>query len=197
MITLKEVRAALAGAVELARGDTRGLTYFAGTVREFWRSFWAAAIVAPAWVLLLALDEQPMTASPLVMVAIQAIDYALLWTAFPLVLHEILSRRQGTERFCLYISVHNWASVIETPAMLFAASFAVAVPYDIAQLLPLLVTVSIFAYEWFIARVALRIGFGAAAAVAALDFLLSLTIQLSADFMLGVGSMTDAGLSQP
>ena len=56
---------------------------------------------------------------------------------------------------------------------------------------------SIFAYEWFIARVALRIGFGAAAAVAALDFLLSLTIQLSADFMLGVGSMTDAGLSQP
>jgi hypothetical protein len=197
MMTVKEVRAAIYGVVELARGDIIGLTYFDGSITGFWRSFWAAAIVAPAWILLLALDEQPMSADGLRIVVVQIIDYALLWTAFPLVLYEILSRRGKTERFCLYISIHNWASVIETPAMLFAAAFAVAVPSGFAQLVPLIAMVGIFAYECFLARAGLAVGFGIAIAVAGLDFILSMIIQLTADFMLGVGTVIDstAGLN--
>lgn len=191
-MTVKEVRAAISGVVELARGDIVGLTYFDGSITGFWRSFWAAVIVAPAWVLLLALNEQPMTAGGLRIVVVQAIDYALLWTAFPLVLYEILSRQKKTERYCLYVAIHNWASVIETPAMLFAASFAVAVPYDAAQLLPFVVMVSIFAYECFLARAGLAIGLGPAIAVAALDFILSMLIQLTTDYMLGVGAIVDS-----
>lgn len=197
MITLKEIRTALTGVVDLARGDIIGLVYFDGSVRSLWRSFWAAVIVAPAWILLLALEEQPMTAGPLSMIAVHTIDYVLLWTAFPLMLHEILSRRGQTDRFCLYVSIRNWAAVIETPAMLFAAAFAAAVPFDGAQLLPLFVMAAVFAYEWFLARVGLGVSLGAAAAVAGLDFLLSLIIQLIADFMLGVGAVVDAGVAQP
>lgn len=197
MITLKEIRTALTGVVDLARGDIIGLVYFDGSERGLWRSFWAAVIVAPAWMLLLALEQQPMSAGPLSLIAVQVIDYVLLWTAFPLVLYEILSRRGKTDRFCLYISIRNWASVIETPAMLFAAAFAAAVPFEGAQLLPLFVMVAVFAYEWFLARVGLAVSLGAAAAIAGLDFLLSLIIQLVADFLLGVGTVVEAGIAQP
>jgi hypothetical protein len=190
MITLKELSAAITGAVYLAKGDIVGLDYFDASERGFWRSFWAALIVAPAWVLLLALDEEPMTAGAVRMILVQTIDYALLWTAFPLVLYEILARARRTERFYLYASIHNWASVIETPAMLFAAGFAVAVPSPAAGLLPVLVMVVIFAYEWFIARVGLAVGLGAAAGVATMDLILSIVIQLVADAMLGVGAAT-------
>jgi hypothetical protein len=196
MITSKEVRAALTGIVDLAKGDIVGLAYFENTPRALARSFWAALIVAPAWVLLLAVQEQPATAGPVQMILVQAIEYVLLWTTFPVVLHEVLVRVGGPDRFCLYISIRNWASVIETPAMLFAAAFALAVPYDIAQIVPLFVVVAVFAFEWFLARVGLAVGIGAAAGVAALDFLLSVTIQLTADAMLGVGAMIDAGAAQ-
>jgi hypothetical protein len=78
--------------------------------------------------------------------------------------------------------------VIETPAMLFAAGFAAAVPSPAAGLLPLFVMAAIFAYEWFIARVGLAIGLSAAAGVAATDLVLSIVIQLIADAMLGIGT---------
>lgn len=188
MITLKELSAAVTGVVYLAKGDIIGLGYFDPTLRGFWRSFWAALIVAPAWILLLALDEEPVAAGPIRMILVQTIDYALLWTAFPLILYEVLSRAGRTERYCLYVSIHNWASLIETPAMLFAAGFAVAVPSPAAGLLPLFVMAAIFAYEWFIARVGLAVGLSAAAGVAAMDLVLSIVIQLVADAMLGIGT---------
>jgi hypothetical protein len=197
MITIKEVRAALTGIVDLAKGDIIGLAYFENTPRALARSFWAALIVAPAWVLLLAVQEQPATAGPVKMIVVQAIEYALLWTAFPVLLHEILARTGGPDRFCLYVAIRNWASLIETPAMLLAAAFVFAVPYDAAQFVPLFVVVAVFAFEWFLARVGLAVGIGAAAGVAALDFLLSITIQLTADLMLGVGAVIDAGAAQP
>jgi hypothetical protein len=196
MMTIKEVRAAVTGVVRLAHGETAGLSYFDGGVRSFWRSFWAAVIVAPAWVLLLALDEQQMAAGPLRMLAVQTVDYVLLWTAFPLLLHEVLTRRHRTERFCLYVSIHNWASVIETPAMLFAAAFAAAVPGQVAEFVPFAAMIAIFVYEVFLARVGLAVGIGAAIAVAAADFVLSMIIQLTADYMLGIGVMVDAGTGQ-
>src|SRR5207302_882185 len=110
MITIKEVRAALTGVVDLARGDTIGLSYFENSPRALARSFWAALIVAPAWLLLLALQEQPTAAGPLKLIAVQVIEYALLWTAFPVVLYEILARTGSTDRFYLYVSIRNWAS---------------------------------------------------------------------------------------
>ena len=197
MITIKEVRAALTGVVELAKGDIVGLGYFENTPRTLARSFWAALIVAPPWVLLLALQDQTTTAGALRTITVQAIEYALLWTAFPVILYEILARAGGAERFCLYVSIRNWASVIETPAMLFAAAFAIAVPYDAAQIVPLFVMVAVFAYEWFLARVGLGVGIGTAAGVAALDFLLSVTIQITADMMLGAGTVINSGAAQP
>jgi hypothetical protein len=193
MITIKEVRAALTGIVDLAKGDIVGLSYFENSPRSLARSFWAALLVAPAWVLLLAVQGQPTQAGPAAMIAVQAIEYALLWTAFPVALYEILSRVGGAERFFLYISIRNWASMIETPAVLLAAAFVLAVPYDVAQLVPLFVMVAVFAFEWFLARVGLGVGLGAAAGVAALDFLLSVLIQLTADIMLGASTMIDAG----
>ncbi|MGE5540408.1 MAG: hypothetical protein ACM30I_17460 [Gemmatimonas sp.] len=185
MITVHDIKIALTGAVLLAKGERAGALAFGDTPRDFWRSFWAAAIVAPMWLLLVALIAPETDASPLRLILAEAVEYALLWTAFPLVLHEILTRSGTDEHFCRYIAAHNWAAVIVTPAMLFAVALADAIPRGVVQFLPMLVIVSSLVYEWFMARVALEVGAATAAGVAAMDFFLGQTIDLAVRALLG------------
>ena len=49
MPPLAEVLRYLWGAWRLVRRDERGLEVFGTRVDDFWRSFWAAAIVAPLY----------------------------------------------------------------------------------------------------------------------------------------------------
>jgi hypothetical protein len=196
MISARDVRHALTGAVLLARGDRAGIAYFDDTPSGFWHSFWAAAVVAPVWLLLLAIAGPDTDAGPLRVVFAEIVEYALLWTAFPLVLHEILARSGTDEHFCRYISAHNWASVIIAPAMLVAIIIGMAVPLDILRFLPLLVIVSSLVYEWFMAKVTLEVSGATAAGIAAMDFFLGLMINLVVEALLAAPIGTDAGLGQ-
>ena len=56
MITPVEVVYATYGAWRLARFDCQGLQYFDNTPEAFWRSFYAAVIVAPPFAVLTALQ---------------------------------------------------------------------------------------------------------------------------------------------
>ena len=49
-----EVQLAVGGALRLARGDPRGLGFFDTSIDGFWRSFRAAAICYPFFLMLLA-----------------------------------------------------------------------------------------------------------------------------------------------
>jgi hypothetical protein len=53
MPSYAEIQRALQGAWLLARGDTRGMGLFDLSVEGFWRSFAAALLAAPAYVLVL------------------------------------------------------------------------------------------------------------------------------------------------
>ncbi|HTI88784.1 MAG TPA: hypothetical protein VL966_19450 [Alphaproteobacteria bacterium] len=196
MISARDIRHALTGAVLLARGERTGVAYFEDTPRDFWRSFWAAAVVAPVWLLLIAIAGPDTDAGPLRVMLAEVVEYALLWTAFPLVLHEILSRSGIDEHFCRYIAVHNWASVIVAPAMLVAIIIGTAVPLDILQLLPILVIISSLVYEWFMAKVMLEVSGATAAGIAAMDFFLGHVINLVVEALLAAPTGTDLGLGQ-
>ena len=50
---INHISAALLGALHLARFDAVGIKYFEPTLAGFWRSFWAAGLVAPFFLLLL------------------------------------------------------------------------------------------------------------------------------------------------
>jgi hypothetical protein len=197
MITARDVRHALTGAVLLARGDRAGAKYFGDTPHDFWRSFWAAAFVAPIWLVLVSLVEPATDASPLRLILAETVEYALLWTAFPLVLHEILSRSGTDEHFCRYIAAHNWAAMIVAPAMLVAVVISAVAPSGLLDLLPLLVVISSVVYEWFMARVTLEVSAATAAGIAAMDFFLGLAIKLITNALLAVAPAADAGLGQP
>lgn len=175
----REVAYALFGAYRLAHLDSSGLQYFNATVEGFWRSFLAALIVAPGYVILIGLElgQLPETASLDWggIALVQAIAYAINWTAFPLAMYYLAGRIGRQAEYVGYIVAYNWASVLQMAVMLPAVALQAMLPEGVGGLIVLPVVALTAAYQWFIARTALRVGGGAAAGVVGLDFALSFT----------------------
>ncbi len=184
MITAREATFALYGAYRLARVDPGGLGYFDATVAGFWRSFYAALLIAPAYVILLALDlgDRPVAAGPLRLVLVEGIAYVISWTAFPLAMVYVAQRLDRSQHYIRYIVAQNWANVLEIA--LFLPVAAIAAGSAAVAVLPLLAWIAVLVYEWYIARTALEITGGQAAAVVAFNFFLGLFITYISSSML-------------
>lgn len=172
MITAREATSAIYGAYRLARVDPRGLVYFDATIEGFWRSFYAALLVAPAYAILLALDpgDRPVTAGPVRLVLVEGIAYVIGWTAFPLAMVYVAQWLGRSQHYIRYIVAQNWANVLEMA--LFLSVAAIAAGSAAVAVLPLLAWIAVLVYEWYIARTALEITGGQAAAVVALSVFL-------------------------
>jgi hypothetical protein len=177
--SLREIVSSLYGAWRLARFDPGGMAFFDTTPEGFWRSFFAAVIVAPAYlvVVLFSGDGDPH-ADPLRFGLAQTIGYILSWVVFPLVM-EWLSRRLGCRRrYPSYIIAYNWAAVIEhlllLPVLLITANGLL--PAGAGHILWLLTIAFVLAYAWFVTRTALSVPAATAAAIVALDISLSYAI---------------------
>lgn len=187
MLTLGESVAALYGAVRLARLDARGLQYFDRTVRGFWRSFYAALIVAPFYATVLAMRYLADLdgASALRFTLVETVAYVVGWVAFPVLMATVCRALDREGRFVGYIVVYNWAAVLQNAAYLPLAMLAIdgVAPSSVANPLALGMLALILAYGWFIARVALEVTALAAAGIVALDLALSILINAVADRM--------------
>ncbi len=188
MPSAREAVLSLYGAYRLARFDARGLTYFVTSFEGFWRSFFAAVIVAPFYVVLLSMRYAAGETGVGAMrfASVEAIAYVIAWVAFPLArvfLARVLTRE---ERYLGYIVAYNWAAVLQNGLYLPLGMLGVtaAVPAGAANVLGLIALSLILVYTWFIARVALDVGAGAAAALVALDLVLSVFINAVASAML-------------
>ena len=161
MPTSREIAYALYGAWRLLRFDRGGLAWFEDSVEAFWRSFFAAVIVAPGHVILvgLHLSEMGIEAGLARVVVVQGLAYVTVWTAFPLALYYVCRSIGREAQFIRAVVAFNWASVLQV---------AIMVPMDLlarSGLLPpaatglaaLAVTLFLFSYGWFIARVALEV----------------------------------------
>ena len=184
MISARETAFALSGALRLARMDPGGLGHFDTSIAGFWRSFYAAVVVAPAYVLLIAFDAalRPVGAGPLRWVLVDAIAYVIEWTAYPLAMVYIARWLACSDNYIRYIVAHNWANVLGIAVFLPVAAIAVLNP-AMAGLL-YLAMIAVFVYQWYVARTALKITGGEAAVLMVFNLVLSFFISAVAGVML-------------
>jgi hypothetical protein len=179
----EEVYRSLYGALRLAFLDPSGLAHFNFSIEGFWRSFFAAVLVAPGFAILIAqkLLTRPETFDPGWAMLVQLVAYGLSWAAFPLAA-VVLTRLLGLGHNYIPLIVSlNWAAVLQVVAFLTAVLVGLALPGVLEGLMMLLVTGGILFYQWFITRNALQTSGGIALMMVLVDLVLNSTISISAD----------------
>jgi hypothetical protein len=176
MISAREVAFALSGAVRLARMDPGGLGHFDTTIAGFWRSFYAAVVVAPAYVLLIVFYAalHPVDAEPMRWVSVEAIAYVVEWTAYPLAMVYIARWLACSDNYIRYIVAHNWANVLGVVLFLPVAAIAAINPALTGLLY--MAMMAVFVYQWYVARTALVITGGEAVVLMVFNLILSFFI---------------------
>jgi hypothetical protein len=182
----EEVLRSLYGAYRLARMDVSGMGHFNLTVEGFWRSFFAAVLVAPGYAILIGekLIARPEPLDLGWVVLIEGTTYVLGWMAFPLAALILTYLLNLSRNYVALIVAANWAAVIQTGAFLSAVLLSLVLPGLLAGLLLTIVTGGILFYQWFVARTALQTTGGIAFALVLVDLVLNTAINLSADRLL-------------
>jgi hypothetical protein len=181
-----EVLSALYGACRLAWFDASGMTYFNLTVEGFWRSFFAAVLVAPAYAILVGMQSSAEAEDfNLALVFLtESIGYVLAWCAFPIVA-LLLTRMLGLDRnYVALIVAHNWSAVPQTAALVAVVLLGVVLPQGLGTLLVTLTTGAILVYQWFVIRTALQSSGGIALMLLLVDLVVTSMISAGADRVL-------------
>ena len=187
MVPAREVVASLYGAYRLARFDAGGLRFLNDSTEGFWRSFFAAVLVLPFYLVLLVVRHATAMehVAGVRFYAIEMIAYVIAWVAFPLIMASF-ARILDRDRFYVrFIVAYNWAAVLQNgvylPITILTAAGLFADP--LANTLGLAALGVIVVYVWFVTRTALEIEAGKAAGIVGLDFLLSILINAVAEDM--------------
>ena len=178
-----EVIHSLYGAYRLAFLDQSGLAHFNFSIEGFWRSFFAAVLVAPGFAVLIAqkLVARPEAFDPGWAMLVQILAYGLSWAAFPLAA-VVLTRLFGLgHNYVPLIVALNWGAVLQVMVFLAAVVVGLALPGVLEGLLMLIVTGGILFYQWFVTRSALQTTSGVALMLVLIDLVLNSAISVSAD----------------
>jgi hypothetical protein len=159
---------------------------FDASPHGFWRSFWAAVLVAPAFLILDILAGGLGDNSGARQIAIQLIGYVIDWTAFPVVMITICDSLGRWPQYTRYIVAYNWSAVVQMAVLLPVAVMAVLAPNHGTMLLAQFVTVILLVYRAYVAHVALAVNLGTAAGVVLLDVLLAGLLKAISDRLMGM-----------
>jgi hypothetical protein len=176
-----EMRLALVGTLKLARGDRGGLQCFDRSLDGFWRSFRAAVISYPLFLVLLAMRvtvAEWQRAGGLVIVAVETIGYVVAWVAFPLIMMTVTRRIGRAYRFFDFMVPYNWSQVPQSALFVLVGVGTESGVLDAspAQAIEVAAAIAVLVYEWFIARVALETTASAAVFVVFVDLLLGVLV---------------------
>jgi len=176
-----EVQMAVGGALRLAIGDRRGLKFFDTSIDGFWRSFRAALICYPLYLLLVSFrvtDAQWEMSGAASILIVETIAYVISWVGFPLLILPVSRQFGRGDRFLSFMVAYNWAQVPQTAVfVLVGLDGATGLqPPSGAHLAGLLAAIAGLVYEWYIARVALAVTGTQATLVVIIDLLLSTTL---------------------
>lgn len=183
MLTMPETMKALQGAYRLARFDKGGLAHFENTSQGAMRSFYAAALVAPFYVLFVASRraDGDMGVDPWRAAIIEGIAYVIAWVAFPLVMAWLARIIDRERRYLLFVSAYNWCQVPQY-ALHLGVALALAAGMmgeEAAAFFGVITFLYVLAYTWFVVRGALDISGVVAAGIVGVDFLVGMMIKLS------------------
>ena len=181
MLTLAEIGPATFGAWRLARRDPNGMRYFDTSLEGFWRSFQVAVLVAPLWIVILAVNLPALHGDGdwLRIVTAETMGYVIAWVAYPLAAFYMTRFVDRQQDYFLFITALNWASVIQLAAQAPANVIASTglLPLGMGDALVWGTELAALAYEWYITRTALKLsGFGAFGFVV-LDYLIGSIVQ--------------------
>jgi hypothetical protein len=182
----EEISSALYGAYRLAWFDPTGMGHFNLTFDGFWRSFFAAALVAPAYAVLVGLQaaDEPEVVDLGLLVVTESIGYVLAWAAFPLVA-IVLTRLLGLDRhYVALIVALNWTAVLQTALFLIVVLLGPVLPGALGTLLITLTTGAILVYQWFVIRSALQTTSGIALMMLLVDLVITAVINIGTDRVL-------------
>ncbi|MGE4526902.1 MAG: hypothetical protein AB7D00_00920 [Rhodospirillaceae bacterium] len=161
MSPLAEIQTGLRNVIGILRFDPQALKRFDNTPSGVARSFLAAAVGLPIYLMVLKGSFAAMVPSPGLahFLPVMLLYYVIEWLIWPNLMDGV-SRWIGREGFyCRYVAAYNWFALAQMILML---------PYQIAMMtpgfsLPGIAAVGLFAtmafalYEWFIARHALEV----------------------------------------
>jgi hypothetical protein len=183
MISAQELRESIWGAWRLAHLDVTGMRWFNLSSDGFFRSFFAALVIAPAYFLVAWIGSMPgpePTAPPPRSIVADVISYPLLWLVFPLLLAAAGRQLGLTRQYAAGVIALNWAQVVimavVLPITLLALTGALG-PFG--ALLYLAAYAASLFYTWFVLRTALETTGGIAAVLTAAAELLWLLVQHS------------------
>lgn len=177
----QEVLYRLYGALRLARFDSGGVQYFDEAPEPALRSFFAAALVAPAYFFSGMLVPAEMAAEQdagFLMLIAELFIYSLSWTVFPVVAFHICQTIDRERAYYRFLAANNWAKVVtyHLGLVLFALLASGALPPGFAALLGLAGGGYLIGYSWFIARACLNISPAAAAGFLVLQIMIEFFI---------------------
>jgi hypothetical protein len=188
MIPASEIARSLYGAGRLARFDAGGMQFFENTLDGFWRSFFAAVIVAPMFTALAVIHlwEVPATGGPVRVLFVETISYVLDWLIFPFVAIYIADFLGKGDRYLRYIAARNWAIVLQMVLFLIIALLSLTGLLDRSTMVTISIaaTIAILIYQGFITRVGLDVSIRAAAAIVFLDLVLGVILNATTNRMI-------------
>jgi len=176
-----EVRLALAGTLRLARGDRGGLSCFDRSLDGFWRSFRAAVICYPLYLVLLAMRVSVAEwerSGGWRIVTVETIGYVIAWVAFPLLMLNVVRWIGRAHRFFDFMVPYNWCQVPQSTLFVLVGLVSAdgMLSTQASEAIDIVAAIATLVYEWFIARVALDTTGVVAVFVVLLDLVLGLLI---------------------
>ena len=186
MVSADEFGRSLRGTAALLNRRPEGLAAFNVSEAGFWRSFAAILLTLPAYIVALALERHRLGldaggaflfSDPGLAVRLAAGQVAS-FVAMPLAMIPIARRFGWGERYVPFVVVMNWAGVfgsllLALPGVLYLVGFETA---GLTDLFSLACIALLLHLSWFVARVTLKTGPVAAAAITLLGLGLDLAI---------------------
>ena len=180
MIDLAEAARSIYGVWRLAHFDRKGMTFLDGSRRGAIRSFSAAVLLLPAFIVLELLQYASVLGQlPLLRwMVLEALFYVIAWTAFPVALHVMAQALNRSHRYYAALTAYNWSSVIQVAVFLpVAAAGAMGLwPDALLATITLVVFVALMVYLGFVLSVSLEVSGGTAAMLVAVELILTLTL---------------------
>jgi hypothetical protein len=173
----QEARLALAGTLRLAVGDRTALACFDRTLDGFWRSFRAAVICYPLYLVLLAMRvsvAEWQRSGGWRIVTVETIGYVIAWVAFPLLMVNVTRWIGRAYRFFDFMVPYNWCQVPQSLLFVLVGieSGSGLLSANASETIDVVAAVATLVYEWYIARIALETTGSAAGFVVLVDLVL-------------------------